>query len=100
MSFWHPSPERQKLVKFWIDCAQGMTVVLAIVAAAFTYWSYNDTRRREARKPYEEKKLALYLDAARIAAHLTAAPDGPDKVQTEERFWELYWGELAFVETK
>jgi hypothetical protein len=57
------------------------------------------TAKRELERPYEEKKLALYLDAARVLAHLAATPD-VDKEQTEARFWELYWGELAFVESQ
>jgi hypothetical protein len=54
---------------------------------------------RELRKPYDEKQLALYLDAARVLAHLAAAPENEHE-KTEARLWELYWGELAFVESK
>ncbi len=55
--------------------------------------------KRELEAPYQEKKLALYLDAARVLAHLAATPD-VDKEKTEGRFWELYWGELAFVKSQ
>jgi hypothetical protein len=55
--------------------------------------------KRELQRPYQEKKLALYLDAARVVAHLSSSPD-VNKEATEARFWELYWGELAFVESR
>jgi hypothetical protein len=35
----------------------------------------------------------VYLDAARVLAHLAATPD-VDREKTEARFWELYWGSL------
>ena len=57
-----------------------------------------EATKRELQRPYQEKKLNLYLDASRVLAHLAAAPD-VDKDATEARFWELYWGELAFVES-
>jgi len=100
MSFWRPTTGTQRTVKFWLDCAQSLTIVLALGAALFSYWTYWDTRTRELRKPYDEKKLALYLEAARVAAHLTASPTAQDAAQTGIRFWELYWGELAFVESR
>lgn len=55
--------------------------------------------RRELQRPYEERKLNLYLDAARVLAHLASSPS-VDKENSEARFWELYWGELAFVESR
>ncbi|MCK1354635.1 hypothetical protein IVB56_27195 [Bradyrhizobium sp. CW7] len=57
-----------------------------------------EATKRELRRPYQERKLSLYLDASRVLAHLAATPD-INKDATEARFWELYWGELAFVES-
>jgi hypothetical protein len=56
-----------------------------------------EATKRELQRPYQEKKLSLYLDASRVLAHLVATPD-VNKDATEARFWELYWGELVFVE--
>ena len=97
--WWHPSATTRTMVKFYLDVAQALSVLVAVIGVMVTYLTYMDTRYRELRKPYEEKKLALYLEAARVAAHLTAVPEASDKTQTETRFWELYWGELAFVES-
>jgi Tfp pilus assembly protein PilE len=57
-----------------------------------------EATKRELQRPYQERKLSLYLDASRVLAHLAATPD-VNKDATEARFWELYWGELAFVES-
>src|SRR5262245_14722465 len=72
--------------------------IWALVTYSITASQQRDAIRRELRKPYDEKQLSLYLDAARVLAHLSATPDyEPEK--TQARFWELYWGELAFVES-
>lgn len=58
------------------------------------------TRRIEAQKPFLEKQLALYFEAAQVAGKLTTlkpAEDGWDA--NERRFWQLYWSELSMVES-
>ena len=35
-----------------------------------------------------------------VAAHLAANPATPEREKLVARFWELYWGELAFVESR
>jgi hypothetical protein len=119
-----PDEETREAIKFWLDCLQIVTVIVAIVTAYITFHNYTSEQgarateqadraraqeqhakeqlaatKLELARPYEEKKLALYLDAARVLAHLAASPD-VDKEKTEARFWELYWGELAFVESE
>ncbi len=119
-----PSEPMRVAIKFWLDCLQVVTVILGIITASVTFISYRDgqvryaaeqvahakaqeqqsnahlaTTRLELERPYEERKLELYLEAARVLAHLAATPD-VDRERTEARFWELYWGELAFVESR
>ena len=119
-----PDPKTRSAIKFWLDCLQVLTVVGGIITAVVTFRNYKDEQtarateqatraeaeqqhaketlsatKRELEAPYQERKLALYLDAARVLAHLAASPD-VDKEKTEARFWELYWGELAFVESQ
>ena len=114
---WAPSEPNQNAVKFWLDCLQIVTVVAGVstAVATFVYHSADqrdraaeqarhtqeqlDNVQRELQRPYQEKKLNLYLDAARVLAHLATSPS-VDKENTEARFWELYWGELAFVESR
>jgi len=42
--------------------------------------------------------MALYLEASKVAAHLATKGADPDKWR--DRFFELYWGELGFVESQ
>jgi hypothetical protein len=114
---WAPSEPNRKAVKFWLDCLQVVTVVAGVSTAVATFVYHSSDQRdraaeqaghmqeqldnvqRELERPYQEKKLHLYLDAARVLAHLAASPT-VDKENIEARFWELYWGELAFVESR
>jgi len=110
MSILNPSEPVRGIVKFYSELLQALAIIVAGLWAAFTYHNQSIEQaanarnqsaavERELRRPYNEKKLTLYLDAARVAAHLTASPNSSDRAQTETRFWELYWGELAFVES-
>ena len=54
-----------------------------------------EARRIESTRPFLEKQLALYAEAALTCARIATSP-GDDKALA--RFWELYWGELAMVE--
>jgi len=96
---WNPSPETKEQVKFYLYCLQATAIVFAgLWVAATFHWHQADAVRRELSKPYDERQLALYLDAAKVVAQL-ASPEIKEKTKAEERFWELYYGELAFVET-
>ncbi|MGH6925186.1 MAG: hypothetical protein ACRED5_15750 [Propylenella sp.] len=100
-----PGPETRENVRFVSDVLQAFAIIFTIVWAATTFrhqvLTEAEATRRELSRPYAEKQLDLYLDAARVVAHLAAAaPDSPDRAATETRFWELYWGELAFVESR
>ncbi|MEG3792423.1 hypothetical protein V1318_20070 [Lysobacter sp. CCNWLW3] len=57
----------------------------------------SEARRIEATRPFLEKQLELYAEAARVCARIASGHGGTDAVA---RFWELYWGELALVENR
>jgi hypothetical protein len=58
-----------------------------------------ETRNLEARKQYLTRQLELYTEATRAAAKLaTSQQDSPEFAAAQQRFWELYWGELSMVE--
>jgi hypothetical protein len=103
MSFW-PGEKTRENVRFVSDLLQAIAIIFTIVWAATTFRHQVATEaegaRRELSRPYSEKQLDLYLDAARVVARLATSPDGADRSETEARFWELYWGELAFVESR
>lgn len=58
---------------------------------------WSDARRIEATRPFLEKQLELYAEAARVCARIASAERDNDAIA---RFWELYWGELALVENR
>ena len=69
----------------------------------FTYFDArereSETRRIEATKPFLERQLQLYTEATQIAATLATVTTDSIEAKTMQRFWELYWGELALVES-
>lgn len=83
-------------------------VVVAVIGAAWTLYTWNEVAVRESQKPFLEKQLQYYVEASKVAAKLTVLPlKAPAGVATEDtwdwanrRFWELHWGELVVVEDK
>jgi hypothetical protein len=57
-----------------------------------------ETRQLEARRPFLERQLTLYTEATQNAAILATSSDAAAIEKARQRFWELYWGELAMVE--
>ena len=57
-------------------------------------------RKIEATRPFLERQLKLYPEAAHVAAILATSQDGAERASAYKRFWELYWGELALVENQ
>jgi hypothetical protein len=88
-----PDPKTRSAIRFWLDCLQVATVVGGVITAIVTFKTYKNEQdarataseqraqelaqhakdtlaatKRELEAPYEDKKLALYLDAARVLA--------------------------------
>ena len=59
---------------------------------------YAETRRVEAAKPFLDKQLALFTEATQVASFIANAPSRESAAKKIDRFWQLYWGELALVE--
>ena len=83
--------------------------VLSIVGAVCTFaWGVvqffqnqkqqGETRRIEATKPFLERQLLLYTEATQLASTIATTSNAKKKELSRERFWSLYWGELALVE--
>jgi hypothetical protein len=58
-----------------------------------------ETRRIEATKPFLDRQLALYTEVSRIASQIVTQGDTEVGKKALLRFEELYWGELALVES-
>jgi hypothetical protein len=89
---------------------------LAVVAFCWGVYTYQDTARRqlareeaesrrlaetrriEATRPYLDKQLKLYTDATVAASTIVASGNPEEVASARQRFWQLYWGELALVE--
>lgn len=81
----------------------GIAAVLAVALWSTAYFLTTlriqaETRQIEARKPFLEKQLALYTEATQAAAVLATTTDEAELTAARNRFWALYWGELAMVE--
>jgi hypothetical protein len=99
------------VVQAWLPV---LTVVVGALWGLYTYLAHERevaqsntsqerraTRNVEARKPFLEKQLALYFEAAQVLGKMvTITPDAGEWPGVERRFWELYWSELAMVEDK
>jgi hypothetical protein len=59
-----------------------------------------ETRRIEATKPFLDRQLALYVETTKVVAKVATQAQGDEGKRARERFWELYWGELATVEDR
>jgi hypothetical protein len=59
-----------------------------------------DTRRIEATKPFLDRQLALYVETTKVVAKVATQGQSDEGRRARERFWELYWGELATVENR
>ena len=93
---WAPTKANREAIKFWLDCLQIVTVVVGVVAVGGTFYFNSVAERaraaeqarreedqlaaikRELERPYQEKKLALYLDAARVRGYEHAQLPGDD----------------------
>lgn len=86
------------------------TTGVAVVGALIAVFSYLDAKdreiavaRRESQKPFLQRQLDLYFEATKITSTLATTDRSQDPTGWEKsrnRFWQLYWGELALVEDK
>jgi hypothetical protein len=59
------------------------------------------SRNFDARRPFLEKQFGLYVETSKVVGYLVAhQPTHKDWDENQARFNELYWSELAMVESK
>lgn len=106
------------MVEFALKYGPALLVVVGGAWQCTTWWiSRSDAAKRAAindlrasQRPFLEKQLEFYFEIVRITAKLATlenddiADNGPGCEQSRtwayRRFWELYWGELAIVESQ
>ena len=79
----------------WRERANSELQARRVEAAALA-----ETRRIEATKPFLDRQLLLYVETTRVVAKVATQGQSDEGKRARERFWELYWGELATVENK
>lgn len=82
-----------------LELARKFLLILGPIGVAlWTVFEFSASARIEARKPFLERQLGLCLEATRVAAIIATATDEEHRKKANDRFWELYWGELVIVE--
>ena len=84
---------------------KAVTVLFAVIGGSIGMWKYFDSVRKEFRRPYWERQLSLYFDVTAVAATLASIDSGKInsenreelRAQTQEKFWQLYYGPLEIV---
>lgn len=97
----------EEQIRFIEVTSKILAMLAALVVAGWTMYTYFNARKAEARtaaiearKPFESKRLELYLDAASAAATIAKVKDPIRVAQAKDDFWRLYWGPLALVEDR
>ncbi len=78
--------------------AKWVGLVISVATALWGIFSAVQARRNEARRPYLNLQLTLYQEATKTVSVLATSSDQAELARAEERFWQLYYGELAMVE--
>lgn len=86
-------------------------VVVVLAGGIWTLFQYVDARRHETELQSQlrrretdaflfRKQADLYFEAAANAATIASSTDSKTRKKAEERFNQLYWGELVMVEDR
>jgi hypothetical protein len=95
-----------EILKGWLPV---LTAVIGGLWGLFTYVeNQKQTAAKEsqtllirAQQPFLQKQLDLYFETSTIVGKLvTEDPHSDSWKANDERFWALYWSELAMVETR
>jgi hypothetical protein len=88
----------------WIKVLTLVGAVVAFIWGAYQFLanqrSQAETRRIEATRPFLDRQLKLYTEATQAAATISTSSSKEEVDAAKQRFWSLYWGELALVEDK
>ncbi|MEH6476760.1 MAG: hypothetical protein V7727_13800 [Sneathiella sp.] len=90
-----------------------ISTILAVATFAFGIWKYSDNAaqetasarieaealRLEARRPYLTRQFDLCFEASETASTLSTTHNANEWQKSLDRFWVLYYGPLAIVET-
>jgi hypothetical protein len=114
----------RRILRYGATYGAPLGTIIAALWVATTWWADHqmkteqaqrdlvkaqDIAKRDSQKPFLERQLQFYFEAVKVTAKLATLPPslgdkGPGAEESYgwayRRFWELYWGELAVVESQ
>src|SRR5438270_10375661 len=78
--------------------AKWVTILATAGGLCWSVASALQSHAIDARRPFLDLQIKLYQEATKIASVLATSNDTKELQAAEERFWQLYWGELGLVE--
>ena len=73
--------------------------ILTFLTLCVGLWQYVDKAAQANREPFLRQQLALAVEASEVAGTLASTSDPKAWQKAQNRFWVLYWGPLAVVES-
>ena len=90
-----------------------ITPIIAVITVLFGIYQYTDSQQKSLEREYQlkkidrqeqafEEKVALYKETRQILSFLSTYNEFESALfeSKKNRFWELYWGDLAAVESR
>ncbi|QYY33787.1 hypothetical protein K2O51_33625 (plasmid) [Cupriavidus pinatubonensis] len=96
----NPPKNMEALAKVLTMVGATAAFFLGVFQFLATQNAQGETRRIEATRPFLDRQLKLYTEATQAAATLATSTKDEELTSAKEKFWSLYWGELALVEDK
>lgn len=90
-----------------------ITPIIAVITVLFGIYQYTDSQAKSLEREYQlkklerqeqafEEKVSLYKETRQTLSFLSTNSEFESKLfeSKTNRFWELYWGDLAAVESR
>ncbi len=104
----------EELHRKWDIIIKGIiTPIIAVITVLFGIYQYTDSQQKSLEKEYQlkkierqerafEEKAQLYKETRQVLSFLSTNNDFESTIfeSKKNRFWELYWGDLAAVESR
>jgi hypothetical protein len=84
----------------WKIAFKWIGLVGVIVSGLWAVHKYSEDKAKEQNSFVFQHQASLYWDVSRVAASLAASRDEKTRKEAEERFLQLFYGELAGVEDR
>jgi len=79
---------------------QSITLLIAAVGVVVGVWQYRDANSQQYKKEIWSAQKTLFEDAITSATNIANGESIDDVAYWRRRFWNLYWGNLAMLESQ